>query len=110
MINGYCQLDLTDLLQGLGMDEISAESLNETINEYKINLYERLKICLESGKPIIVIARKDNLTFNQWFTSNIYKGFDGTLGIMLAQFTSTYESCQIEVSKDNVVTSYQYFA
>lgn len=109
MINGYCQLDLTDLLKGLGMDEISTQSLNETIVEYKINLYERMKNCLESGKPIIVIAEKDNLNFKQWFTSHIYKGLDGTLGIKLAQFESTYESCQIEVSKDNVVT-YQYFA
>lgn len=109
MINGYCQLDLTDLLKGLGMDEISTESLNETIIEYKINLYERMKNCLESGKPIIVIARKDNQNFNQWFTSHIYKGVGETLGIILARFESTYESCQIEVTKDNVVT-YQYFA
>lgn len=109
VINGYCQLDLTDVFEGLGFDEVNAESLNEVISEKKIDLYGRLKSCLDVRKPVIVLYLNDKYSFEILHTGILSIGIDKAIQISLFRLgNGTIESLTIDTSPENSVTNCEY--
>lgn len=110
MINGYCQLDLTDLFRGLGLDEVTDDSLNVTISEYGIDLYSRLEKALSSKKPVMIVFIKSETIFETLMSGVLAKNsINGYIEIAFAEVNDgAIDTIRMIVTPDNLINEYSH--
>ena len=110
MINGYCQLELTDLFGDLGLDEVTDDSLNEVISESGIDLYSRLDKALLSKKPVVIVFKKTETIFETLLCGALAKNsINGYIDITFARLNDgSIETVRMLVTPDNFINEYSY--